>query len=126
MDAAGAKSTKIGPRKVNGIALAKQAQPSVSWKLMHEERRIKEERNDSDICKTKHRVLPWALGRWLVLQQADRSPSSGGVRVYCSAVRPEHNGRGRRLSESNDGPGHEPRYPRWPLLRRNRDYRRRN
>jgi hypothetical protein len=25
MDAAGAKSTKIGPRKVNGISLAKQA-----------------------------------------------------------------------------------------------------
>jgi len=28
--------------------------------------------------------------------------------VYCCAVRPQHNGRGRRLSESNDGPGQRP------------------
>ncbi len=40
--------------------------------------------------------------------------------MYCGAVRPRHNGRGRRLGESNAAPGQQPRYPRRPLLRRNR------
>jgi len=39
---------------------------------------------------------------------------------------PQHNGRGRRFGESNDGPGQQPRYPRRPLLRRKRHHRRRN
>src|ERR1700686_1609369 len=34
MDAAGAKSTEIGPRKVNGIPFTKHAWPSVSWKQL--------------------------------------------------------------------------------------------
>src|SRR6266852_2009697 len=37
------------------------------------------EENDIYAVQTKHRVLPRTLGRWLVLQQADGSPSGGGV-----------------------------------------------
>jgi pimeloyl-ACP methyl ester carboxylesterase len=32
--------------------------------------------------------------------------------VYCSAVRPQHDGRGRRLGEGNDRPGQRPCRPR--------------
>src|SRR5579862_1890986 len=44
-------------------------------KIKHQEG----EENDSYTIQTKHRFLPWTLGRWLVLQQIDRSPSGGGV-----------------------------------------------
>src|SRR6266404_3635078 len=46
--------------------------------------------------------------------------------MYCGAVRPQHNGRGRRLDESYDRTSQQPGYPRWPLLRRKRHHRGRN
>src|SRR5579862_6900704 len=40
--------------------------------------RTTEERKN-DAKQTRDRVLPWTLGRWLVLQQADRPAASRGV-----------------------------------------------
>src|SRR6202521_3582123 len=51
---------------------------------MNEERKIKEETNDSDIWKTKYRVLPRTLGRWLVFQQADRSTQAEGYECIAA------------------------------------------
>ena len=74
----------------------------------------------------KYCLLPRALGRRILLQQVNRSPAGRGVRVHCGAVRPQLNGRGRRLNESSDRSGQQPGYPCRTLLWRKRHHRRRN